>query len=78
MIFKKIDSIKDAGVVCHYFFSALKEYHSYPLAVEPFYRSCLEMRAHLYVEELIERLMQLLQSILSNTRAYRTRVAVAT
>jgi hypothetical protein len=47
------------------FFSALTEYFSNSLAAELFCESCSLKGAPLYVEERIERLMQLLQPILS-------------
>jgi hypothetical protein len=46
------------------FFSALTEYFSNSLAAELFCESCTLKGAPLYVEERIERLMQLLQPIL--------------
>jgi hypothetical protein len=46
------------------FFSALTEYFSHSLAAELFCESCSLKGAPLYVEERIERLMQLMQPIL--------------
>ena len=46
------------------FFSALTEYFSHSLAAELFCESCSLKGAPLYVDERIERLMQLLQPIL--------------
>ncbi len=51
------------------FFSALTEYFSNSLAAELFCESCSLKGAPLYVEERIERLMQLLQPILPKTKA---------